>query len=63
MQLRGKRMITRNPGDYEIMFPWRKYLIDPSKDETLDNLKENTPKEVVEALKAYLKKYGDIRIR
>lgn len=56
-------MITRNPDDYEIMFPWRKYLIDPSKDETLDNLKENTPKEVVEALKAYLKKYGDIRIR
>lgn len=63
MQLRGKRMITSNPGDYEKMFPWRKYLIDPSKDETLDNLKENTPKEVVDALKAYLKKYGDIRIR
>jgi len=56
-------MITSNPGDYEKMFPWRKYLIDPSKDETLDNLKENTPKEVVDALKAYLKKYGDIRIR
>lgn len=63
MQLRGKRMITSIPGDYEKMFPWRKYLIDPSKDETLDNLKENTPKEVVDALKAYLKKYGDIRIR
>lgn len=56
-------MITSIPGDYEKMFSWRKYLIDPSKDETLDNLKENTPKEVVDALKAYLKKYGDIRIR
>lgn len=55
-------MITRNPGDYDKMFPWRKYLIDESKDETLDNLREDTPKEVVEALKKYLEEMGDIRI-
>lgn len=55
-------MITKNPGDYKKMFPWREYLIDPKKFERLDNLRKDTPKEVVEAFKKYLKKMGNYTI-
>ena len=49
-------MVTRNPGDYEKMFPLLKYLIAGRKNESVDNLQPDTSKKVVEALNKYLKK-------
>lgn len=55
-------MVTRNPGDYEKMFPWRKYLIDIDKGENVDNLQPDTPEKVKKALKKYLQKMGNRRL-
>ena len=54
-------MVTRNPGDYEKMFPWRKYINDRRKNESVDNLQPDTSKKVVEALRKYLKKMANKR--
>ena len=54
-------MKTIKSKQYDKLFPWRKYMIEQSFDESLSNMRKDMPEKIKKKLLKYLKENGQYR--